>query len=471
VIVGFLLASAVAAGVWFFLPATEEAYAKLLIREKSGDIFPHPENQTNFQSYLREQKAHLKSRFVINAALNHPNMANLSVVRDQKPYVVDWLAKRVKVDTVEDDPQILRVSLMLDDPKEARLIIEAITDEQNGAYFREVVSKERQERVDFLEKIKAAGKKRDGNLKALNERIKELAGANIGAASPKTAAILIELYKDDLRFVYGDLQKVTNELRPLLLEETLQAERDKARIGTALFASYSIFAQGGAGPIALLIPLKPVMVREDAGAEVDPNISDLRSKIEQFEATLAEGRKQLAQADDPALRRLNEKLEDIRNQLRPIAEMSRMSRQEKMRAEPALRRRRIAVLQKQKEDLERDVKDRTEKLVILTKEGLNLDEKREEKDVEAKLANYLADLREKLTMDLDAPQRVRLLEPATIDREVDDSPRRLKVSAIAGMATFALILLVWFAFQRFLSGRSAFEQSSSSQAGLSVDDT
>jgi hypothetical protein len=139
------------------------------------------------------------------------------------------------------------------------------------------------------------------------------------------------------------------------------------------------------------------------------------------------------------------KLEDIRNQLRPIAEMSI---QEEMRAEPALRRRRIAVLQKQRADLEADVKDRTEKLVSLTKEGLNLDEKRDEIDREAKLANYLADLREKLTMDLDAPRRVTLLEPATIEH-VDDFPRRLTLSAIAGVATFALILLGWFAFQRF----------------------
>jgi hypothetical protein len=449
VIGGFLFASAVAAGVWYLLPPTkEEAYAKLLIREKSGDIFQHPEYQTNFQSYLREQIAHLKSRYVINAALNQPKVANLSVVGENSPYVVDWFAKRLKVDTPED-PQIVRVSLVLDNPEEARLIIEAMTE----AYFKEVVSKERQQRVDFLEKVKVASARRDGNLRGLNEQIKQLAGANIGAASPKTAAILIELYKNDLRFVYADLQNVNHELRPLLFEESLQAERDKARIGAALFASYSIFAQGGAGPIAVLIPLKPVMVREDAGAEVDSNLSDLRSKIEKFEATLAETRKQLAQSDDPALRRLKEKLDDIRNQLRPIAEMSI---HETMRAEPALRRRRIAVLRKQKEDLERDVQDRTEKLVNLTKDGLNLDEKRGEIDREAKLANYLADLREKLTMDLEAPPRVTLLEPATIER-VDDFPRRLRLSAIAGVATFALILL-GLAFERFWYGRSALEE-------------
>jgi capsular exopolysaccharide synthesis family protein len=452
---GITIAAAVAAGVWMFLPpAKEMAYARLLIREKGGEIFQQKDYQIEFQSYLREQIAHLKSRFVINTALSEPNVidAKPSVVRDHL-HPVDWLVQRVKVDTLEA-PQLPRISLVLDDPEEAKLIVEAITT----AYLDKIVKAERQQRVEFLEKIKAASKKRDGNLKGLNDEIKQLAGANVGAASPKTAAILIELYRYDLRYVYADLQKVTNELRPLLFEERLQGERNYARmILASLFASYSALAQVGAGPIAVLFPFKPFIIWEDAGAgkgaellvdqylDNDPNVRQLHLEIVKSQRALREDEKKFVRADDPALLRMREKLKSqqddlkaLRDQLRPSAE--RYLRGSSQVPDPGQRKYRIALLQKQKADLEADVKDRTERLVSLTKDGLDLDEKHDEKDLESKLHNYLADLREKLTMDLEAPPRVTLLEPATIEH-IEESPRKLRFAGLSALAALGLTLL------------------------------
>src|SRR5262249_27638157 len=152
---GIAFAATVATGVWCFLPpAKQAAYAKLLVRDKSGDIFQHPGAHADSQAFLREQVGYLKSKLVLNAALSMPKVveAKPSVIRDHT-HPVDWLAVQVKVD-FPDGPQIPRVSLVLDDPEEARLIVEAITD----AYFKEVVNKEKDERQQLLDRIANAGK-------------------------------------------------------------------------------------------------------------------------------------------------------------------------------------------------------------------------------------------------------------------------------------------------------------------------
>src|SRR5262249_22765507 len=129
-ILGVLAAIAVAAGVWFFLPPTTEvAYAKVLFRDKVGEVFRQPESDADFQSYVREQVAYIKSQMVVNAALDQPKVKETKLVRNT-PHPADWLVQHVKVDFLEG-PLMLRLSLTLDDPEEARLVVEAITD----AYF------------------------------------------------------------------------------------------------------------------------------------------------------------------------------------------------------------------------------------------------------------------------------------------------------------------------------------------------
>jgi hypothetical protein len=446
-----LAACAVAAGVWFFLPpAKGMAYAKLLIRDKVDEIFERPDARNDSQLYLREQVVLLKSPLVLNAALNRPKVveAKPSVVRDHL-YPADWLAQQLKVDSLEG-PQILRLSLQLDDPEEARVLVEAITD----AYFEKIGNYEKNERGAFLKRLTDASIKHEHRLKEVRQAIKDLTNKNFGGVNPQTAAIRLELVMQQLRDTQSDLRKTRQELEDLQFDEAVQRRQNGVPALAVLPASYSCFGQGGAALCAILFALHSLLGQEAAVAvRVDPNISDLRGKIAEFEATMAEARKQLVQADDPVLRRLEEKLEDLRNQLRAIAEKSL---RERMGAESALRQGRIARLKKKKEDLEEEYEALKKQASELNRDGLNLDDLRDDKDLEAKIANDLAERREKLAVDLDVPVRVSVLERARIEH-VEDFPRRLRVSALAGLATLALVLL-GFAFQRFLSGRRALGQ-------------
>jgi hypothetical protein len=136
-IVILLVAVSVTAGVWFFLPPKEIAYAKLVVsNQMGGAVFQHPEANTDSEIYLRTQVAYLRSPMVIDKALNDPEVAKLAFIREHF-YPNDWILQRLKVD-FPDGPQIPRLSLKLEDPDEARLVIAAIIK----VYFDEVVLRE-----------------------------------------------------------------------------------------------------------------------------------------------------------------------------------------------------------------------------------------------------------------------------------------------------------------------------------------
>jgi capsular exopolysaccharide synthesis family protein len=395
------------------------AYAKLLVRDKVGEFFQHPEAHTEFQTYLREQVAYLKSRLVLNAALSRKEVleAKPSVIRDHT-HPVDWLALHVKVDFPEG-PQMPRLSLLLDDPEEAKLLVEAITK----AYFDEVVNKEKEERYKLLEKLTTASKTREEKLKTLKSAIKEL-GKNIGALDPRSAAIRLELAILDLREAHKDLRDTNRDLQRLQFEEA-QGKQE------------------GAG--AAKVP--EFLVEEHLNK--DPKISELKAKVAKAKAELEEMRCKVVNANDPIVKRLEEhltlqqkQLESFRQELRPEAEkfLREWNALQNLHADPIRRQREISRLQEQKKNLEEAVASLTKQAGELKEGGLNLDDYREDRELEAKIASYLAELREKLTIDLDTPPRVRILEPAAIEH-VEEVPRKIKFAGLAAAAALALTLL------------------------------
>src|SRR5262249_16329590 len=159
-----------------------------------------------------------------------------------------------------------------------------------------------------------------------------------------------------------------------------------------------------------------------------------------------EARKHVVQPDDPAVRRIESQLtlqknelESLRKQLRPSAEAYLRERISPV-VDPTQRQRNIDRLQKQKKALEEDLQNLTKLAGEPNGGGLNLDDIRDDRELESKIATYLAEQREKLTVDLDAPPRVRLLEPATIEH-IEEVPRKLKFAGLAALAALAVTLL------------------------------
>jgi len=162
-IVSLLVAVSVTAGVWFFLPPKEIAYAKLVVsNQMGGAVFQHPEANTDAQTYLRTQVAYLRSPWIIERALNDPEVAKLG-------YPDGWILQQLKID-FPDGPQILRLSLELENPEEARLVIAAIIN----AYFEVVVDQDKKARAKRLERLEELSKDAEARLAAIKRNQRSL---------------------------------------------------------------------------------------------------------------------------------------------------------------------------------------------------------------------------------------------------------------------------------------------------------
>ena len=148
------LVSAAVVGVvtWFYLvPSRYTAHALLHVHPSTPRVlFETADTKNNFGSYQKTQIALIKSRFVLNAALRQPKVANLALLKEE-PDPVEWLAKHLEAD-YKASPEVLTIKLKGDDPDELVALVNAVTN----AYLQEIVNKgqvEQQARADRLKQI------------------------------------------------------------------------------------------------------------------------------------------------------------------------------------------------------------------------------------------------------------------------------------------------------------------------------
>jgi hypothetical protein len=104
---------------------------------------------------------------------------------------------------------------------------------------------------------------------------------------------------------------------------------------------------------------------------------------------------------------------------------------------------------KRLERLEELSKDAEARLAAIKRNqtNLNLDEGQDDRNRVAKFAELIASKRDELKVEMDAPARVKLLEPARIER-INPTPRKIRFAGLAGQGGLVLTLFV-FAFAGF----------------------
>src|SRR5262245_27295709 len=95
---GVFLGAAAAAGAFILFPPSKYvARTRLEVDPNSHIFFPDAFRQRDFGTYQKHQMALVKSRLVLNSALDKENVAKLSIVK-QELEPLDWLEREVKVD-------------------------------------------------------------------------------------------------------------------------------------------------------------------------------------------------------------------------------------------------------------------------------------------------------------------------------------------------------------------------------------
>ncbi len=137
--------------IWFFMEPPFQAVAEIHIREVPDRILFKTEDIGGFDTYKQTQIRLVKSVYVLSAALRHPEVGRLSMVREQE-HPVDWLQEELKVDSPATE--FIRISLEGDRPEELAAIVNATSE----AYQEEVVSaedKRKQNRLNELRKVES----------------------------------------------------------------------------------------------------------------------------------------------------------------------------------------------------------------------------------------------------------------------------------------------------------------------------
>jgi capsular exopolysaccharide synthesis family protein len=374
------------------------------------------ESSTDYGAYQRTQLALLRSRLVLNAALKQPGVARLKVVARQID-PIEWLDKELQVDFAQGS-EILRISMPGDTAEEPMVLVNAVTQ----AYMDEVVdveAKQRRERYDLLKETWNRYQETLREKRKELKRLTELAGSDNKA----TIANIHQHELDRVGRAEDVLAQIRSELRSLRVEqEVLQAKaaRNAAMISPATIEN---------------------AINEDASMEAYHERVALAQK--HFDQVSRITRI----ASDPALSRHRAELEAARTalaarrkKLYPIIaqQLQGMARNEDLLKADSLQDR-ISVLSKLETELIADVERLSERSRSLTRNSLDLFSNQEEIANADEVAKVIGKEVEALSVELQAPPRIRLLEKAELPHTKDEK-RQIKLAGMAGCGALALVL-------------------------------
>ena len=181
-------------------------------------------HEVDYKRLMRTQINLIKSRFVINAALQQRSISQLTAVKNQKD-PVSWLADQIEV-TNPEDTEILEIALVpgsgISRADEANLI-NAVTK----AYIEEVVNQDHMQRQNRLEMLKKISRSYADMTRTRREQLRELRMQAGGDES-------IRLWEQEtLPRLYQDLRSQQVKLRIEQAGTATLLERKKKQAGTA----------------------------------------------------------------------------------------------------------------------------------------------------------------------------------------------------------------------------------------------
>jgi len=195
--VGIVIATLIAALLWFLIPVNFEAVALLRVRQDidpiiSGPGAPGPTDVRRFEIFKQTQRALLKGPYVVTAALRRPGISQLSMVRRERGNEVTWLSDELSV-VFPGDSEIMQISMKGEDPKELTRLVNAVKD----AYMDEIVFAMRTEQTVKLDVLKRAYQRNTNDVKRELKVVGDLRD-QVGSGDSRVALLNEELALSEL---------------------------------------------------------------------------------------------------------------------------------------------------------------------------------------------------------------------------------------------------------------------------------
>jgi hypothetical protein len=209
----------IAAGtaIWFWRPPPKPT-ARIQLYSQSNPIYllNRPDGQLSGDAFLRNQAYIIKDSFVLNAALNDPEVAKLALIKE-KTDQLQWLENEITIDF--PGPEFIQISLSGERPQELLAIVRAV----RKAYVEKTGDKELADREATLGMLKAIQTEWEKRTKDNRRRLKQLQ-LESGAIDMNNLALAQKIAFEDLASTQKDLVKVRSEIRRLRVEIGLKPE-------------------------------------------------------------------------------------------------------------------------------------------------------------------------------------------------------------------------------------------------------
>jgi len=416
-LLGVLLAGLTATPVWLLMPRGYEAVSWLRVRGKGSMLGDGGRDGAEYESYKKTQLALLRSPFVLQGALRKPGMDELETLRDVGVDPVGWLSRSLQV-TAPGESEVVQVRLRGKNPTDVAKIVNAVV----SSFLDDIVNKDRTERLGRRDALEKKFKENMAELRTRRETLNSLA-RTLGTRDSNEVATQRGLLLDHLGLLRGMVAQTQRSITEIDAELAIVEARDR-------------------GEIPVEENVSPEMI--DAALARDPQIAELVGRLADLEDAISfQSQRSARGANDPAVRRLRaqaeevlQRLEDLRADIRPalVAQLDAGSRAP---VSPSLLKKRRDMLAKDLEASSKEFDTLTKEVTELGKANADLDARKIEVEHLQRVTDQIGIELESSSIDLNAPNRVTLIEPASVPHN-SDRVMRFLIAFLAASGGFSV---------------------------------
>ena len=416
-----LIAASIAGGLaWRIVPKPKYTASALIEVKTQTPVLLTETNRerSDYRIFQSTQLALVKSRLVLTAALRKNGVGRLDSIKAVAD-PVDWLEEKLEAE-FQAGSELMRVSLSGDRPGDLALIVNAVTE----AYLDEILSKDHNERAAASAKLKSLLDEYNDKLSRQRDQLRKLA-QTVGSDDKQTLAMKQQIAVQQLSQEQAEVLRVQGELKRSRVELAVLREKPEAQAPPAIDDA----------------------VIEDALSRV-PSYDRLRQQADELNAKLARVRRLVRNEADPSLREtrsrlaaINESIVVKRAELRPkIVAQLRSQAGDRPGERLAELDTQVKILSEYEKVLLQGVARLEVEAQSFNRQTIDLQWMKDEIAQGEEVARHLGRQMESLNVELKAPQRGRVVEPA--DNPRAESPKkRFAAIALVASGAFGLSLL------------------------------
>jgi capsular exopolysaccharide synthesis family protein len=418
IVIGVFLAAGLGVAAWFLMPTPKARVRSLLYVASQNPhvLFPDREARRDFNEFKKTQATLAKTRKVLEWALIDKKIATLSIVEEQAN-AVEWLERELTVD-YSAGPELMTIALVSDKEVEAIKLVDAVA----AAYLKLIVEEDHNGRASQFQRLLEAQQAYSNLLKikrkALSDLVDDGGNGNIDIVARKQ-----KLAIEQLADTQKELLKVKSDVRRLITDISVD---DKTKADTKITVSEGL--------------VREAMEKDPKAQEFLKKLDELQQTIQAYKTSNPSKWKELTKPHVAQIEQITKALEERKKQVRPQIEAAIAEKQQNaLDIQTTWRRNQLERLQELEKQLQKDVDNANLDQKVLGKQGVILEELREEIEQVDEVYKKVYHQVEVMKVEKAAEPRIHVVESAIAIRP-DPFKRQVMASSVAGLGALALVL-------------------------------